>query len=416
MRLRADGLRVVRSASIRKPTCDGTVRWAEVARDGVLREASGAAKFALALFLKEVAVVAATGDRTRIEEFFDYVGSTDFYKQYGLFVAGARVGELAYTKFLQRYIKPSFVNGVLKTNMILAAGIALPMIVEGRFKTSTFLLSVGSLGLSSAAVRTGVAGIKWVVDLKKAKSAGLVGTVGAGAGRLARLGGWFYQVAELAVILYLADEIETRVGEYLDMRAAKAAMAEASAELVNTTSDPSRSHAVGPRRSRPPRQRAPRRSPPPSRPPATFSRRSRPPNPRPPSPSRRPTRPRRAPSRKRPSPPRNHRAARPRRQRNRRDRSRRRTPDRETTAAGWRAIARAASRPRRLAQSPSLEPRSRRRETQAQAEPRRRRPSRNQRRRPSPRRRRTVVGRPMPMPTAVKGGVRPRRRGVMPAA
>jgi len=207
---------------------DGTVRWTQVTRDGVLREAGGAAKFALALFLKEVAVVAATGDRARIEEFFDHLGTTEFYKQYGLFVVGARLGEVGYTRYLQRYIKPGFVNGILKTNMILAAGVALPMIVEGRFSGRAFALSVSSLGLSTAAVRGGVASLKWVMNLKKAKNAGLLGRAGASAGRLARVGGWFYTVAELAVILYVAEAVETKANEVLDTRAARAALADAA--------------------------------------------------------------------------------------------------------------------------------------------------------------------------------------------
>ena len=55
---------------------------------------AGLAHFGLALFLKGGAVVAAPGDRSRIVEFFDGLMTTDFYKHYGLFVAGARVGEI----------------------------------------------------------------------------------------------------------------------------------------------------------------------------------------------------------------------------------------------------------------------------------------------------------------------------------
>ncbi|HBP22895.1 MAG TPA: hypothetical protein DEA08_34610, partial [Planctomycetes bacterium] len=61
---------------------DGTVEWKKVAAERAAREAAGVAKFGLALFLKELAIVAQTGDKARIEEFFDYVLSTDFYKHY----------------------------------------------------------------------------------------------------------------------------------------------------------------------------------------------------------------------------------------------------------------------------------------------------------------------------------------------
>src|SRR5690606_13920320 len=166
--------------------------WSRMGRDRALQEGAGLAHFALALFLKEVAVVAATGDRARIEEFFEGLLTTDFYVHYGLFVAGARVGEVAYTRYLQRFVKPRFVSGMLKTTLVLAAGMALPLIVEGKFEGKAFAISLGALGLSTAAVKAGVAGISWVVDLERAKGAGTLARLGAGAGRLARLGGWFY--------------------------------------------------------------------------------------------------------------------------------------------------------------------------------------------------------------------------------
>jgi hypothetical protein len=224
---------------------DGTVKWAAARRGGALvaEGVGGTAHFALALFLKEVAVVAATGDRARIEEFFDSLATTDFYVHYGLFVTGARAADLAYTRYLQRYVKPQFVNGLLKTNLVLAAGLALPMIVEGQFSGKTFAISLTSLGLSSAAVRSGVAGIRWVMDLKRAQSTGALGRVGASAGRLARLGGWFYTAAELAVILYVAEEIDERIHDYLDLRAARDAIGDASRDLVAALDDPTVSAA-----------------------------------------------------------------------------------------------------------------------------------------------------------------------------
>jgi hypothetical protein len=217
---------------------DGTLEWKRLSRDRVLKEANGLAHFGMALFLKEIATVAATGDRARIEEFFDGLLTTDFYKHYGLFVAGARVGEVAYVRYLQRFVKPKFVNGVLKTNLVLAAGLALPMIVDGTFTGKAFAISLGSLGLSSAAVKTGVAGIKWVMNLKKAKKAGVLRTVGVGAGRLAKAGGWFYHAAELAVVLYFAEKIEHRVHDFLDLRAARSEIADAGEALIKKVNAP----------------------------------------------------------------------------------------------------------------------------------------------------------------------------------
>ena len=200
---------------------DGTLKWGELTKSRALSEGAGLGHFALALFLKEVAVVTATGDRARMEEFFDGLMTTDFYKHYGLFVAGARVGEVAYVRYLQRFVRPQFVNGMLKTNLVLAAGIALPLIVEGKFEGKAFAISVASLGLSSAAVKSGVAGIKWVLELKQAQRTGVLARFGTKAGRLAKFGGWFYTAAELAVVLYVADEVDSRVNAYLDLEQAR---------------------------------------------------------------------------------------------------------------------------------------------------------------------------------------------------
>ncbi len=215
---------------------DGTLDWGRLTRARVLPEVGGLAHFGLALFLKEVAVVAATGDRVRIEEFFDGLLTTDFYAQYGLFVAGARVGEVAYVKTLQRYVRPRFVNGLLKTNLALAAGLALPSIVDGSFTGRSFAISLASLGLSTAAVRTGVAGIRWVVELKQARRAGLLARIGAS--RFARAGGWFYTAAELAVVLYLAEELEQLADERLALAESRAAVAAAARALIAAANDP----------------------------------------------------------------------------------------------------------------------------------------------------------------------------------
>jgi uncharacterized protein YdiU (UPF0061 family) len=217
---------------------DGTLDWKRLGRDKGLAEVGGLAHFALALFLKELAVVAKTGDRGRIEEFFDGLLTTDFYKEYGLFVLGARAGEVAYSRYLERFVKPRFVNGVLKTNIILATGMALPRIVDGTFSGKAFAISLGSLGLSSAAVKAGAASIKWLVDLRTARATG--GTLAAvgEATRLAKVGGWFYTAVELAVVLYLADEIDHRVNAALELSAAREALGDANRALLRVTADP----------------------------------------------------------------------------------------------------------------------------------------------------------------------------------
>ena len=224
---------------------DGTLKWGELTRSRALSEGAGLGHFALALFLKEIAVVTATGDRARIEEFFDGLMTTDFYKHYGLFVAGARVGEVAYVRYLQRFVRPQFVNGLLKTNLVLAAGIALPLIVEGKFEGKAFAISVGALGLSSAAVKSGVSGIKWVLELGQAQRSGVLARFGSKAGRLAKVGGWFYTAAELAVVLYVADEVDARVNAYLDLEQARDELTSATQAFLAATRGASSEEALG---------------------------------------------------------------------------------------------------------------------------------------------------------------------------
>ncbi|HBP23645.1 MAG TPA: hypothetical protein DEA08_38445, partial [Planctomycetes bacterium] len=134
-----------RLASYRR--ADGTLRWKALASDGLLREGGALAHFTLALFLKELAMVVRTGDRLRIEEFFDGVMTTDFFKHYGLFALGARGGELLYGRYLAQHLRQGFVSSLLKTHIVLMTGLALPQIVSGEFEGKTFMISVASLGL-----------------------------------------------------------------------------------------------------------------------------------------------------------------------------------------------------------------------------------------------------------------------------
>ncbi|RMG12845.1 MAG: Glu/Leu/Phe/Val dehydrogenase [Planctomycetota bacterium] len=234
-RRRAEGSRdleraIARLAPFRRP--DGTVRWPEAVRRGVVGEAAGALQFGLALFLKELAVVASTGDRARIEEFFDAVATTDFFRDYGLFVAGARVAEIGYARYLQRFVKKRFVSGLLKTYLVLGAGLALPALVEGRLSGKAFVISLTSLGLSVGAVRAGVSTLRWVLPIERAQSAGLLGRWGAASGRLLRLGGWFYTVGELAVVLTISESLESWAHDAFDEAAARDALADAGLALL----------------------------------------------------------------------------------------------------------------------------------------------------------------------------------------
>ena len=211
---------------------DGTLRWKPLLRDGALREGGGLAHFTLALFLKELTLVVHTGDRLRIEEFFDGLTQTDFYVHYGLFAAGARAGEVVYARTLQRLVKPRFVSGLLRTQVALAAGLALPQLVAGELEGEAFAISLGSLGLSVTAVRSGLAGLSSL----GARATG--GRFGLRVGRLARAGGWLITVAETAVVLLLADAIDQRVRAWRDAREARAALAEAGVQFFAAVQQP----------------------------------------------------------------------------------------------------------------------------------------------------------------------------------
>jgi hypothetical protein len=233
---KADPLRRYRRA-------DGTLQWERLTRDKALHQGAGVAHFALALFLKELAVVMKTGDRSRIEEFFDGLATTDFYVHYGLFSAGAQAGNVAYSRFLARHVKPRFVSNVLRTNVVLATGMLLPELVAGRFEGQAFAIDLTALGLSATAVQAGAAGIRWVVDLRRGDAAARLARAGRNVSRLARLGGWFYTVAETAVVLYVADDLSRALHHAVDEREAREAVRDASEALLQAIRDPQISSA-----------------------------------------------------------------------------------------------------------------------------------------------------------------------------
>ncbi|MBL4848951.1 MAG: hypothetical protein JKY65_25795 [Planctomycetes bacterium] len=229
----APGSKADRFARYRR--ADGTLKWGELGAKGAFKAGGSLAHFGLALFLKELALVAATGDKERLGEFFDALQESDFYKHYGLFALGAAGGEIAYARYLQRFVRPRFLSSILRTNIALATGLALPQLLDGSFSGKSFAISLGSLGLSATAVRSGVRGISWVRSLARARRGA---TPLAAATRLARTGGWFYTVAETAVVLLLAEQIEQRVNAWRDASAARDALAEASGALLQALRDP----------------------------------------------------------------------------------------------------------------------------------------------------------------------------------
>lgn len=213
---------------------DGTVEWRRVPGDFLRSQAAGMAHFAFALFLKELPPVLLSGDPARLEEFVDALASVDFFVTYGLFSVGARAGELAYERTaLHRMARSRFMDGMLKTQVALAAGVLLPELVRsrGRLDGKAYLVDVASLGLSVAAVKGAVEGLKGVFRLSPVKL--------TWAARRAPVVGWVYSAAELAVILSVGEGIQAWANRLLDERSARLAVRRAADALLRLPPDAS---------------------------------------------------------------------------------------------------------------------------------------------------------------------------------
>lgn len=204
---------------------DGTLEWNRVLRGQGLASVNGVTHFAFAMFLKELAVVLHTGDRGRMEEFVDGLLSTDFFINYGLFAAGATAADVAYGRFVRRVTRKHFLSGVLRSNLVLAAGLAVPMVARGHFSLDTYMIDVAALGLSATAVKAAVEGGKGIYRLVRG------GRTLFSFGRFAGPVGWVYTAGEAAVVLLLADHLADRFDRYLDERALRKRVQEAQARL-----------------------------------------------------------------------------------------------------------------------------------------------------------------------------------------
>jgi hypothetical protein len=105
---------------------------------------------------------------------------------------------------------------------------ALPEIVRGRFDGKTFAVNFTGLMLSSAAVKAGLATIRWVVPLgrlSRYKSFTRFLKVARG------VPGWIYAGVETAVILYFGESISTAIGGWLEERKARSEVARAAEQV-----------------------------------------------------------------------------------------------------------------------------------------------------------------------------------------
>ena len=207
---------------------DGSLDWNRLGKSEAMRGAGGVAHFAFALFLKELALVLRTGDRARLETFVDGLLTTDFFVNYGLFAVGARTADVAYGRYVRRLTRKRFVNGVLRSNLVLAAGLAVPMAVRGEFELDTYVVDVAALGLSATAVKSGVEGTKGVYRLV---SGGRTALRVSRLGRLATPAGWVYTAGETAVVLLLGDHLANRFDAALTERELRARIKGAEGQL-----------------------------------------------------------------------------------------------------------------------------------------------------------------------------------------
>ena len=221
---------------------NGTIDWKKAEKQKIdwkkagKQFGGGLGHFTLALFLKELAVVSRTGDSLLIEEFFQGLLTTDFYVHYGLFSFGAAGADLAYAKYLEKhvskYVRPRFVNSVLRSQLALAVGMALPDLVTGKFEGRVFAINLAGLGLSSTAIKAGVAGIRWVANASRLSGgASFLGKL-AKARKLTAVAGWVYTAAETAVVLYYGEKISRAIDERLERNRLQTKVKRAVAALI----------------------------------------------------------------------------------------------------------------------------------------------------------------------------------------
>jgi hypothetical protein len=181
---------------------NGRLDWSKVRTVGQ-EFTSGFGKFLLAIFLKELATGLAENDPARVKELYTEMGVLGLFKEYGLFMAGAAAGDVLYKRLLEKQMaaRAPVLGRVVRSNLALATGLALPRLVRGEGLDRTYAVSLASLGLSAVAI-DGVMGL--IPGVKRLRAARAL----TGASRALRFGGWFYQGAELALVLTVGETIE----------------------------------------------------------------------------------------------------------------------------------------------------------------------------------------------------------------
>ncbi|MEZ6183533.1 MAG: hypothetical protein R3F62_00810 [Planctomycetota bacterium] len=176
---------------------DGTLDWARLPE-------RHRRQFTLDLFLRELVAVVECGDRSRMEELFTGLASTDFFEHYGAFSLGGS-GRIVNARYLSRYLQPQFVEALMRSNVNLVLGQHVSDLARGEIEAHAFTVSLSSLGLDAAAVRAGMSALGFARRVQALKTAQAASQRLIRLSRLERLQGWVYVLAETAVVVYFSE-------------------------------------------------------------------------------------------------------------------------------------------------------------------------------------------------------------------
>ncbi|MEZ6184781.1 MAG: hypothetical protein R3F62_07205 [Planctomycetota bacterium] len=191
---------------------NGKIDWKRLSKSEAFSGASGIGHFAFSLFLKELVVAAHSGDEERLGEFLESLCSVDFFLDYTLFATGARAADVIYGRYVRRMARKGVLQGLLRSQLVLAAGLAVPMLARGQFSLDTYVVDVAALGISAAGVKLAVEGAKGVFQLVRR------GRPLMRAGRLTNVAGWVFTAGETAVVLLVGDTLANKFDRFLDRR------------------------------------------------------------------------------------------------------------------------------------------------------------------------------------------------------
>jgi hypothetical protein len=207
-------------------------RGGSAARRNVSRARSavgGLVTYTTAMFIKEMAQAAQSGDDEAIRRFFDKMLTVDFGIDYGLYATGAWAGAKGWSMVEGRaatikglrWTGGNLGNRIARTQAAVMLGYLLPNLARGRLDRRV-AIDLFSLGVTTAAVES----LAHLVSTNATK-----GAVGARLtallkryGRVAKAGGWVAEVGKLVIILYASEWISNSIDKPIVKFQAKRAL------------------------------------------------------------------------------------------------------------------------------------------------------------------------------------------------